>query len=82
VAAGVVEEPFTAEACAPQIVGQRQRIAPGTKTGAASVEAKSPGPGRKASARQVRAPCDPVHSESARTKRPIDDAPFRETAGA
>jgi isopropylmalate/homocitrate/citramalate synthase len=40
VVAGVLEEPFTAEAYTPQLVGQKRRIVLGKKSGARSVDFK------------------------------------------
>jgi isopropylmalate/homocitrate/citramalate synthase len=79
VVAGVVRDPFTAEAYAPELVGRRREIVLGKKSGRASIEAKL----RELSADaadevDVDAVLAAVKARSLAEERPIDDDEFIE----
>ncbi len=82
VVAGLLKEPFTAESYVPELVGQTRRVVLGKKSGIASVEAMLAQLGIAAPPAALPRLLSSVKQEAIRTKRPIDEARFRELAAA
>lgn len=80
VVAGVLEEPFVAEAYAPELVGARREILIGKKSGAKSIEAKLAGNGITLSKEAVRSLLDDVKKKALAVKRSLTDEEFFELA--
>ncbi|WJR77280.1 homocitrate synthase [Bradyrhizobium sp. NP1] len=76
VVAGVLKQPFTAEAYAPQLVGQIREIVLGKKSGAASIDLKLSQFGFSATDAQRQELLKRVKEEAIRTKSPVSDDRF------
>lgn len=76
VVAGVLEEPFVAEAYAPELVGAKREILVGKKSGAKSVEAKLHENGIELDEAAVRALLDDIKHMALALKRSLTDAEF------
>jgi isopropylmalate/homocitrate/citramalate synthase len=76
VVAGVLEEPFTAEAYAPQLVGQERRIVLGKKSGARSVDFKLLEMGMAAEAVGRDELLHLIKQEAIASKAPVSDERF------
>lgn len=80
VVAGLLRDPFTAEAYAPEVVGQQRQILLGKKSGLASVQAKLKALAIDASDDQAKALLGWIKGEAIRTKHHVGDADFRREA--
>jgi isopropylmalate/homocitrate/citramalate synthase len=80
VVAGVLEEPFTAEAYAPELVGQERRIVLGKMSGSRSVEFKLSQAGLAADAAGRERLLSLVKNEGIASKAAVSDARFLELA--
>lgn len=76
VVAGVLEEPFVAEAYAPELVGAQREILIGKKSGAKSVEAKLETMGISMSEEAVKNLLGAVKETAIREKRSLSDEEF------
>jgi isopropylmalate/homocitrate/citramalate synthase len=76
VVAGVLKQPFTAEAYSPQLVGQVRQIVLGKKSGAASVDLKLSQLGFSATPAQREELLRQIKQESVRTKSSVSDDRF------
>jgi isopropylmalate/homocitrate/citramalate synthase len=80
VVAGVLNDPFTAEAYTPELVGQARSIVVGKKSGRASIEFKLAQLGVDADEASTGAILADVKTESIRLKRALSDDEFRKIA--
>lgn len=78
VVAGVLEEPFVAEAYDPALVGATREILIGKKSGAKSIEAKLAAKGITLEDQQVRALLAQVKEKALQVKRSLSDDEFME----
>jgi isopropylmalate/homocitrate/citramalate synthase len=78
VVAGLIKEPFAAEAYAPSLVGQTRQIVLGKKSGAASVDLKLSELGVSAREPQRNELLKRVKAEAIETKASISDTRFKE----
>jgi len=76
VVAGVLEEPFVAEAYAPELVGAKREILIGKKSGAKSLEAKLSENGIKLSEESIRSLLTDVKDMALEKKRSLTNAEF------
>ena len=76
VVAGVLEEPFVAEAYAPELVGAHREILIGKKSGAKSIEAKLDTMGIHIPEEAVRSLLTDVKEMAIREKRSLSDEEF------
>lgn len=76
VVAGVLEEPFVAEAYAPELVGATREILIGKKSGAKSIEAKLTAKGIQLEQEQIRALLAQVKEKALKVKRSLTDEEF------
>jgi isopropylmalate/homocitrate/citramalate synthase len=77
VVAGVINDPFTAEAYAPELVGQSRTIIVGKKSGKASIQFKLSQMGLTADEESQGAILADVKARSVRLKRALSDDEFR-----
>jgi isopropylmalate/homocitrate/citramalate synthase len=80
VVAGLVKEPFVAEAYSPSLVGQARQIVLGKKSGAASIDLKLSELGLSATEAQRNELLRRVKEEAIRNKAPVPDGRFQEIA--
>jgi isopropylmalate/homocitrate/citramalate synthase len=80
VVAGLLKDPFTAEAYSPELVGQRRRIVLGKKSGLVSVQSKLAELSISATQEEIKSLLSWVKQESVRTKSAITDEVFRARA--
>lgn len=78
VVAGVLEEPFVAEAYAPELVGAKREILIGKKSGAKSIEAKLAGKGIVLPEEEIRVLLAQVKEKALQVKRSLTDEEFME----
>lgn len=78
VVAGVLEEPFVAEAYAPELVGAQREILIGKKSGAKSVEAKLDALGIRVPEESIRDLLDQVKTMALQVRRSLTDEEFIE----
>ncbi len=76
VVAGVLEEPFVAEAYAPELVGAKREILIGKKSGAKSIEAKLLAKGISLEEDRIRALLQDVKQKALEVKRSLTDDEF------
>jgi isopropylmalate/homocitrate/citramalate synthase len=78
VVAGVLNDPYTAEAYAPELVGQVRSIVLGKKSGRASIQFKLEQLGLQADEQTHAAILADVKEHSIKLKRALSDAEFRD----
>ncbi len=78
VVAGLIKQPFVAEAYAPDLVGQTRHIVLGKKSGAASIDLKLSQLGISVDEAQRNELLKRVKAEAIQTKAPVADARFKQ----
>jgi len=76
VVAGLLRDPFTAEAYEPHLVGQKRTVVLGKKSGVASVQARADQLNLEMSQAQVAALLEAVKTEAVRAKKPVSEEQF------